>query len=293
MDREVLKINPEEWIPKGQGGQATTYEHISNPDILLKLYLPIYSIEYVANELDLNEKIRALGIHTPEVYSLATDGTRNGAIFRRIQNKKSFCQIVSEHPEQTEEMARRMAREAKRLHSIPVQDRTSFIDSREYLKRLIGNATGLSEKHRKKAEALISKLPTGKCYCHGDFQFGNIITDGKEDWFIDMGSFCIGTPEFDMANLFHVCYMSRETVLKDMFHINRKQADRFWNSFICEYYGRRLSRRECYKLIEIPFVIYMFWSFGIFGLPPVRTFLKTRQLWLLKYLIGPANRVPR
>jgi len=284
MEREILKINLEEWIPKGQGGQATTYEHISNPNILLKLYLPYYNADHVANEFDLNKKIRALGIHTPELYSLATDGTRYGAIFQRIINKKSFCQIIAEHPEKIEEMARRMAREAKILHSISVNDKTSFLDSREYLKRLISNAPNLSERYRIKAETLISRLPTGKCYCHGDFQFSNIITDGKEDWFIDMGSFCIGTPEFDMANFFHVCFLSRESVLKDVFHINREQAGRFWKYFISEYYGKRLSRRKCCKLIEIPLVIYMYWSFGIFKLPPVRTFLKTRQLWLLKYL---------
>jgi len=284
MANEPLKINLYEWTPKGRGGQGVTFEHVSNPDILLKLYDPIFNLEYLSNEIDLIDKIRAIGIQTPSSGELVTDGTRYGAIFQRIKNKKSFCRVVSEHPDQVEEIAKKMAAIVKKLHTMPVEKPEQFLDYRERLRKGVMENNGLSPKYKKKAESLFKHLPPAKCYCHGDLQFGNIITDGNDYWFIDMGLFCVGTPEYEFASFFNTCFIMDETLLKKTFHVNRKLAIKFWDCFIREYYGRKLSRSECIDMFEIPYILRLYWYCGSSCISPAKAILKTGKLSLLKYM---------
>lgn len=284
MERTIEKVNLEEWIAKGQGGQATTYENVSNPEVLVKLYNPEISLDYVVNEVELNEKIRSLGIHTPEISRVVTDGKRYGAVFKRIKDKKSFCRIVSEDPSMIENLAKRMADGIKFIHTIPVRNPEEFVDSRDHMRGRFEYLKLLPAKYKKRALNLINKLPTGKCYCHGDLHFGNFITDGKEDWVIDMGTFCIGSPELDFSNFFHICFLSDDFIFADFFHLTRSQAKKFWNCFMREYFGREVSYRESAKMVEIPLAILIYWSVGLFGQSLFKTILKTRQLRYLKYL---------
>lgn len=284
MDEGILNINLEEWTATGKGGQGTTYEHKTNPDILLKLYEPPYGIDYVSNEINLNSKLRALGIHTPGTSQLATDGIKYGIIFQKIKNKKSFCQSIADNPEQLEALAKRMANEVKYFHSIPLTDSESYVDSRDFMRNKILSTENIPPRYMKRALKLVEKLPTGKCFCHGDLNFGNYVTDGKEDWVIDMGTFCVGSPELDLANFFHICNLCDPRILNICFHVSRKQAVAFWKCFINEYYDRKISHRESCRIIEIPLAIFIYWSVGVFNLSILKTILKTRKLSFLKYL---------
>lgn len=284
MIKAPLKINLYEWTPKGRGGQGTTFEHVSNPDILLKLYDPFYGLDYLTNELELIEKIRNLGIQTPSSGELVTDGTRYGAIYQRIKNKKSFCRAVSEHPDQIETFAKKMAVIVKNLHSMPVEKSGQFIDYKDHLRKTVLENKGLASKYKKKAERLFRQLPPSKCYCHGDLQFGNIITDGDDDWFIDMGLFCIGTPEYEFSSFHSACFLMDEMTLKKNFHISRKQAVKFWDIFAREYYGRKISYNECLDMFEVPYILRLYSYCGTHGISPVKLILNTGKLSFLKYI---------
>ena len=39
-------------------------------------------------------------------------------------------------------------------------------------------------------------LPSPKTCLHGDFHIGNIITNGEKDYWIDLGDFAYGAPDF-------------------------------------------------------------------------------------------------
>ena len=52
----------------------------------------------------------------------------------------------------------------------------------------------LSDKTKQDALAILADIPD-PCTClHGDFTTGNLITDGKECYWIDLGWFSYGNP---------------------------------------------------------------------------------------------------
>lgn len=43
---------------------------------------------------------------------------------------------------------------------------------------------------------MLDSLPSPKTCLHGDFHIGNIITNGEKDYWIDLGDFAYGAPDF-------------------------------------------------------------------------------------------------
>ena len=79
---EPIKIDLNEYERVGEGANGASYNHKTNPDIMLKIYFR--NFEAAEKELELAQKVYAMGIPTPEPGDLITDGERMGIRFRRI-----------------------------------------------------------------------------------------------------------------------------------------------------------------------------------------------------------------
>jgi len=76
-----------------------------------------------------------------------------------------------------------------------------------------------------------------KTIVHGDFHFGNLITDGTKDYFIDLGMIGSGHPDNDNSMFFIIATgMPDEVEMRD-YHITSKQSTEFWNEYKYAYYG--------------------------------------------------------
>lgn len=228
-------INLDEWVQSGEGAQGKSYNSKTDPNVMLKLYNDDVNIDNIILEHDLALTAKNLGVKTPDPGEIVTDGTRKGIIFQRIPGKRSICRIVSEQPERLEEMARLFARECKAFHSIPLDMKSDVPDCRKHLLEVLEDPYF---KPKKKAflKELIESMPTD-CYVHGDMHFGNLITDGKNNYFIDMGDFSIGSSCFDTGSVRFSCLDTPAPFMKKIFHITKKQGRLFWKHFANEYYG--------------------------------------------------------
>ena len=67
-------------------------------------------------------------------------------------------------------------------------------------------------------------------YLHGDFHFGNMITDGNRDYMIDLGAFSYGNPLFDLS-LFHiVTHLLPSGFTEHIYHITEKNFFPFYRN---------------------------------------------------------------
>ena len=113
-----IKINLNDYVRTGEGANGASFNHKTDPSIMMKLYFRNY--EAAALELELAKKVYALGIPTPEPGDLVTDGERVGIRFRRLIGKRSYSRACGDEPERAEEYGAEFARLSKKLHSVHV-----------------------------------------------------------------------------------------------------------------------------------------------------------------------------
>lgn len=237
-------IDIKDYILSGEGANGKSYECISDPMMMVKLYDATYPIQPIIDELEVAKKVYALGIPSPEPGELVTDGQRLGIRFRCITGKRSFSRMFADEPERTEEFAREMARWCKKIHAITLPE-GMFPNAKDQLRQMLSQLKGVTEEERSFLGTLIDEMPDATTALHGDMHFGNIVTTlpkgaplcaEHETYFIDLGYFAQGHPMIDLGMMSNICvYSSEEFVFHDM-HIHRTQARKVYDYFIDEYF---------------------------------------------------------
>ena len=131
---QPVKIDLNDYERVGEGANGASYNHKTDPNIMLKIYFR--NFEAAAKELELARKVYEMGIPTPEPGDLITDGERLGIRFRRLVGKRSYSRACGDEPERAEEYGREFARLCKKLHSVHV-DTTQFESVKDRLYTLL------------------------------------------------------------------------------------------------------------------------------------------------------------
>lgn len=229
------KINLEDYIQTGEGGQALTYTK-KDGSSLAKMFMHGLGSETVEHEFLISKAVYEAGIPCPKPIRLVTDGERFGGEYEVIAGKRSFTRIISQDPEQLEPLTLKFARLGKQLHATPANTEV-FPDMKEVIRPWIEKSTCISEPLRARLLATLDSLPSPKTCLHGDFHIGNIITDGKKDYWIDLGDFSYGAPEWDLSmNLYLAYYMSPEN-MDLLFHLDPATFRKHWSILVRTYYG--------------------------------------------------------
>lgn len=231
----MLKINLEDWVLVGGGVFGNAYFHKTDDSIMLKLNKNTMS-EPAEQEFELSRKVFSLGVSTPRVFELATDGTHYGYTSQRINGKKSYSRLIADNPEQIDAFARRYAEQAKKLHATPC-DTQQFESYHAKCASVISKTPFLSEPIRNHVLDVLAQIPQTTTCLHGDFQTSNLITTGMENYWIDLGDFRYGNPMFDFTQLYFYQKYLPTAFLKYVIHLNRKQMKSFYKSLYKYYFG--------------------------------------------------------
>jgi len=253
---EAKEIVFSDWILSGGGSQGESYFNKSDKDVVLKLYHKGFPIQDIENEINLSEAVIACGVSCPGSGTLVRCGERYGIIFRRIRNKKSFCRAMADDPLCIEDMAGRLALMGRELHS-KSSIGTPFVKSVDFYNDLMPYAKHLSEDEQRIMNKCLSLAREQDCdtLLHGDFHYGNVITDGEHDYFIDLGAFSCGNPLFDISMLYFVTHCSPEEVEMDLFHITVATAAKFWDAFKPIYFAPDCPSEEDIYIRLIPYLL--------------------------------------
>ena len=240
---EPLKIQLKDYILAGGGFNGESYHHVSDPDILLKLYFP-GKVQQPLDEMLLSQKVYNLGIPTPKPgeYVVTEDG-RYGIRFRRIPDKVSFSRATGDHPEDVQQNAEIFARMCLDLHATEV-DPSEFENVKDRYFRLLAENPFFSSAEKDKLGKFIADAPDSHTAIHGDLQFSNAIFSGEKRYFIDLGDFCYGYSLFDVGMVYLCCNLSGEAFIQETFHMPKSLAKTFWEFFAPVYFGPGRTLRD-------------------------------------------------
>ena len=249
---EAIKIDLNDYMRTGEGANGASYDHKTDKSIMLKLYF--HNFEAAQVELEMAQKVYAMGVPTPEPGDLVTDGKAMGIRFRRIEGKKSYSRACGDNPERTEEYAREFAQLCRKLHAIHV-DTIQFENVKDRLYKMLADNPFFSDEQKQKIHDFIAAAPDADTAIHGDLQFSNGIFVEKEGvrtpYFIDLGDFCYGYPMFDIGMVYLCCCLNNESWTRDVFHMTNATARRFWKAFAPEYFGPDANLDEIEKTVRI------------------------------------------
>ena len=250
---EAKLISLDDYVRTGEGANGASYNHKSDPNIMMKMYFR--NFEAAALELEVAKKVYEMGIPTPEPGDLVTDGKQMGIRFRRIEGKKSYSRACGDHPERAEEYGKEFAKMCKKLHSVHV-DTTRFENVKDRLYKMLDANPDFTPEQKQKIRAFIQAAPDTDTAIHGDLQFGNGIftedANGKRtSYFIDLGDFCYGYPMFDIGMVYLCCCLNDESWTQEVNHMSNATAARFWDGFAAEYFGPDANMEEVMKEVKI------------------------------------------
>lgn len=240
---EAIKINLSDYELSGGGANGESYNHRTDPDLMLKLYFP-GKIQQPLDEMMLARKVFDSGIPTPEPgdYVVTEDG-RYGIRFRRIRDKKSYARATGDNPELVEKYASEFAEMCLKLHSVHV-DTTQFECVKDRYYKLLADNPFFSTAQKDRIGKFIADAPDSDTAIHGDLQYGNAIFAGTKRYFIDLGDFCYGYNLFDVGMVYLCCILSDEEFIKEAFHMPKSVAIKFWEFFAKAYFGNDRPLKE-------------------------------------------------
>ena len=235
-DMEPLQISLDDYILSGGGANGESYDHKTDPDVMLKLYFP-GKIRQPLDEMLLARKVYALGIPTPEPgeYVVTEDG-RYGIRFRRIPGKVSYSRATADHPERVGQYAAEFAGMCRQLHAVKV-DTTQFENVKHRYARLLTENPFFTVSEKDRLARFIDAVPDEDTAVHGDLQYSNAIFAGDRRYFIDLGDFCYGNHLFDVAMVYVCTNLSDPAFIRETFHMEKDLAVAFWRAFVPCYFG--------------------------------------------------------
>ena len=233
---QAIKISLKDYVLSGGGANGESYDHKTDPSVMLKLYFP-GKIQQPLDEMKLARKVYDLGIPSPEPgeYVVTEDG-RYGIRFRRIVGKKSYSRATGDNPEKVGQYAAEFAEMCLKLHATHV-DTKQFENVKDRYYRLLEENPFFTPAEKDRIGRFIADTPDRDTAIHGDLQYSNAIFVGDKRFFIDLGDFCYGHPRFDVAMVYLCCCLSDEAFIQETFHMPKSLSTEFWRCFAPCYFG--------------------------------------------------------
>lgn len=248
MER-AIEIKLDDYELFGGGANGDSFNHKSDPAVMLKLYRPGI-IQQPLDEIRLARKVFEMGIPTPEPgdYVVTPDG-RYGIRFKRITGKKSYSRATGDEPEKVEQFATEFAGMCLKLHATHV-DTTQFENVKDRYYRLLAANPFFTPAQKDRLTRFIADVQDEDTAIHGDLQYSNAIFAGKQRYFIDLGDFCWGNHLFDVGMVYLCCCLSEENFIRETFHMPKSLAVRFWQEFASAYFGSDIPLSEIEEQIR-------------------------------------------
>ena len=131
----------------------------------------------------------------------------------------------------------------KTLHTTRV-NKEELPSAKEYFARVMSTHPFLTSAQKDKVLRFIADIPETDTAIHGDLHFGNAILRGDENWFIDIGELGYGYPLIDLGICMSVMEYTSDEKTRELYHMDRDTAVRFWKAFLKAYFGEGRSLEE-------------------------------------------------
>ena len=194
------------------------------------------SIESLEREKDLTDKAISIGVKTPKAGEIVElPNGELGLIYQYIEGKKSIARACGEDLDNIDYYMKRFARIAKDMHS-KICDTNMFESIEDRVRVQIKKLKELNDVQKEKALKVLDEIEKKNNCLLGDFQTGNFIMAGDEEFVIDLGAIAYGNPDYDIASFYFFCFYFPSYVTDRIFHCEQKYLYIMWDSFIKHYF---------------------------------------------------------
>lgn len=194
------------------------------------------TLESLKKEMEVTKKALEIGVKTPKVDDIVElpDG-KLGLIYEYIEGKKSIARACGEDLDNIDYYMKRFAHISKDLHS-KICDPNKFESIVDRTREQIESRDILSPAQKEKAYKALDGMEKMTNCVHGDFQTGNFIMAGDEEFAIDLGGIAYGNPDHDIACFYYFCFYFPPYVTDRIFHCEPKYLSTMWKCFIKHYF---------------------------------------------------------
>ena len=251
------------------GGFLSTAYNSQDGDSMLKMYGENVPDEVVIREKNVARSVLLFGLNTPMVGTLYGCSEGKGLDFERIEGKRSFSRIISEEPGRMEELTVRFAKMCRHLHSTQC-DTAIFGEKSEMYRKVLSASGTIDDGLRTRVMAFLDSVPLETTCLHGDMQLSNVITNGREDFWIDLSDFGYGNHMFDLGMWYFLSRLNPEELCQHIFHLGREQMSQIWDIFVREYFGAatEASREDVSRMVEPFAALHMLYLGSLYGFKP-------------------------
>lgn len=234
----MKEIDLSDWTLQGGGASGKNYFHCADDTLVLKVLNAEYQLKSVEREFEMSRKVESLGLRTPRLYEIVKVGRQYGIIGERIKNKISVSRLCASNPEKAPDYLSDFVQEQKKLNAMPCSEGL-FPSWADQMRGLVESGYLILKKDRKMALDVLDEWSQSRTCLHGDCQFSNLVTDGNEYYWIDLGDFACGDPRFDLGATYNsFVAFSWMPQVRAIFHVKtRKELLAYWDAYVKAYVG--------------------------------------------------------
>ena len=236
--------------PFARGGTGECYR--LDEETILKLYYEGFPESRVLREKAGARAALVAGVPTAISFDMVKVGNREGVVYERVRGG-TLSELVAKDPSQAGELGGIFAGIARSLHDAPVSD-TGLPRPTEPIRTELSKISYAPEETVANIAAFMDDLDLESHYVHGDFHPNNVIMTDDGPMLIDMGSFSVGSPMFDLATAYFSLFESPEATAggRSTFNgLTRGEAQAFWKGFEAMYFGGAMDEAQAARLKRV------------------------------------------
>ena len=221
----------------GKGFCGSVYR--IDDDTIVKVYDSTDALPVIENEQRNARSAFVKGIPTAISYDIVQVGDKLGTVFELLK-AKSFNDLIIESPENIRQITEDYVDFLKTVHETEMDPKTLPRAQDVYLEYLDMVRPYLSEELGDRLADFIRSYPDDNHAVHGDFQMKNVMLVDGEPMLIDMETFCMGQPVFELSGLYVTYQLFRENDpgnSMDFLGIPDESAGMIWDIIIGRYYS--------------------------------------------------------
>ncbi len=209
---------------------------------VVKVYAPeVNPLDKIERERSVARQAFVHGIPSAIPFEVVRVGREHGIVYELV-DAQTLGEAVTAEPDRLEAYATRMARLLRQLHDTHFEP-GQLPDARGIFHGWVDIAerSGLyAPRTIELLRSFVDDFGAADTFVHGDFHPANIMVmpDG-ELLLIDMGDASMGSPDIDLAGMFHVLRIAarRPGGAKRLTGMSEQDLDQLWETFVHHYFG--------------------------------------------------------
>jgi len=232
----------------GRGGVGVVYK--TSADTIVKVFREGSPMEELEKEISMAKEAFVLGMPTAISFDIVKVGSQYGLVYEML-DAETLSTAIRKAPEKIDEYAVKFAKLVRALHDIEVEPGGIIPDAHAHEMEALDTLTRyFTQEQVDMLKAIQNAIPRGNRLLHCDLHPKNVMLQGDELMFIDMGEVGYGNPLIDLAHT----YSSMKAIVGDyeqIIGLTEEQCHRFYDVFIAEYFAGESAEEIASHVEEI------------------------------------------